>query len=792
VRMFSTLLWSSLWSGAALGATPLAFAPNVGQLLDPDARYVARDGGSVALVTDDGAAFPVGDRIVRMRFDGGSAEHWRTEERGAPVTFAHGTDDPVTVPSYGRVEAAEMWRGVDVVWHGGQGELEYDLVARPGADLAVVGQWFEGADEVSVDADGDLVVVAGGATLRQRQPVAWQEDLTPVSVDWSVDHLGRATFALGAHDPTQTVTIDPVIVYEVQFTGDASNEQGNEESLDIAIDSKLDAYVTGYTTSTDFPTTGGAPHQGLYDAFVLKLDPDGNLVWSMFLGGTGDEHGRGIAVDGKGSAIVMGRTTSTDFPTRNAFQATLSGESDAFVTRITPDGRKFVYSTYLGGSSWEIDQDFEVLARLFTGDVDADAVGNAYVTGDTTSLDFPTTPGAFQPASAGGPCIPACEDVFAVKLDGTGQLVWSTYLGGKDNDRGHGISVDPNTQQAVVYGEAGAGYPTTPGSFQPNAKVFDFFVTKLATDGASLAWSTFLGGTGSEFGANELAIGRDSSVYVTGMTSSFDFPTTPGVLQTTKAGDLDVVVAHFDAAGALLWSTYVGGLDDEGGFGIDVDKKGRTVFTGFTTSGGTYPEVDEFATCTAADMLTMTELNPAGSKVTFSSCIPTSGFVGNTLAIRGNTQVVGGSTEAGPGAVDATVLRVDDRLPGSADLAVSQTDSPDPVLHEFDDITYTITIENLGTESALDVRLDDRFPDAVTLRTVTTSQGTCSDTSINVFCELGEIPAGGVVIVQFDVTVACTTPQPMFNTAEVSSATVDPNDTNDVSEETTALDPGAC
>src|SRR6185503_7506080 len=125
------------------------------------------------------------------------------------------------------------------------------------------------------------------------------------------------------------------------------------------------------------------------------------------------------------------------FPTVNPFQAALKGGSDAFVTRLDPTGTAVVYSTYLGGSSWEIGDDGNVLFRLFNGDVDADNKGNAYVTGDTNSIDFPVSPNAFQSKSGGGPCIPACEDVFVVKLDTLGQLVWGTYLGGKNADRGY-------------------------------------------------------------------------------------------------------------------------------------------------------------------------------------------------------------------------------------------------------------------------------------------------------------------------------------------------------------------
>jgi hypothetical protein len=244
-----------------------------------------------------------------------------------------------------------------------------------------------------------------------------------------------------------------------------------EQGGGIAVDGAGNAYVIGSTTSTDFPTTAGAFQTalaGVENAFVAKLDPTGaSLIYSTYLGGSPSAFGLGIAVDASGNAYVIGTTTSTDFPTTaGAFQTAFGGNQDAFVAKLDPTGARLVYSTYLGGSSYDVGLSIAV-----------DAAGNAYVAGFTGSTDFPTTPGAFQTALGG------TEDAFVAKLDPTGaSLVYSTYLGGSGEDIGRGIALDtlvnPN---AYVTGHTGSrDFPKTPGAFQPNyGGDLDIFVTKI-------------------------------------------------------------------------------------------------------------------------------------------------------------------------------------------------------------------------------------------------------------------------------------------------------------------------
>ena len=234
------------------------------------------------------------------------------------------------------------------------------------------------------------------------------------------------------------------------FLGGSSTDPAFAVAADVA----GNTYVTGTTASENFPVTAGAfdsSLNGVYDAFVAKFRPDGTLAWSTYLGGDGDERGHGIAVDASGNVYVTGRTDSVNFPTTaGSLDVTFNGGVDAFVTKLNADGG-LVYSTYLGGAGSEIDQGFDKLARGDVGAIAVDAAGQAYVTGSTMSGDFPTTAGAFRTVS------PGFIDAFVSKLNAAGTaLVYSTYLGGDDIERSHGIAVDANGN-AYVTGEACVG-----------------------------------------------------------------------------------------------------------------------------------------------------------------------------------------------------------------------------------------------------------------------------------------------------------------------------------------------
>jgi len=383
------------------------------------------------------------------------------------------------------------------------------------------------------------------------------------------------------------------------------------------VDGSGNAYVTGYTTSTDYDVTPGAfqtTNGGYFDVFVTKLNAAGTaLVYSTYIGGSGDDEGYGIAVDGSGDAYVTGLTGSTNYPvTPGAFQTTNGGVRDVFVTKLNATGTALVYSTYIGGSGYDEGTAIAV-----------DGSGNAYVTGSTGSTNYPVTPRAFQTTYEGG-----VADVFVTKLNATGTaLVYSTYIGGSDDDRGYGIAVDRSGNAYVTGWTRSTDYDVTPGAFQTTfGGAWDVFVTKLNAAGTALVYSTYIGGSNGDYGY-AIAVDGSGNAYVTGYTWSTDYDVTPGAFQTTNGGYADVFVTKLNERGtALVYSTYIGGSSSDYGNAIAVDGSGNAYVTGYTLS--TDYDVTPGAVQTTnggyVDVF-VTKLNAIGTALVYSTYIGGSG-----------------------------------------------------------------------------------------------------------------------------------------------------------------------
>jgi hypothetical protein len=561
----------------AARARPLAFERNDGQT-DERVRFVARGSGGAVFVTDDGltlAARRGGASPLRMHFDGALARGV-TGERRLPgvVNYVKG-DDPSrwlsSVPLFARVVCDEVWPGVDVVFHGDGGLVEYDFEVAPHADVGAIGLRFDDADEIAVDAEGDLVVRRGADAYRHHRPRVTQ-DGRDIPGAFVVGDGGRIGFRVPGRDRTRPLVIDPVIAYATYLGGTDS-----ESAFDVAVSSAGEAYLAGSVTSVDFPVANplpGAPGAGSTDAFVTRLNASGaSLIYSTYLGGGGTDNAWGIRVNASG-IYVAGSTTSQDFPRVGGLQTSNAGglvEGDAFVLKLAPNGASVIYSTYFGGTKEDACRGLAV-----------DATGAVYVAGFTTSADLPTTPGVVQTSLAGN------SDGWAAKIAPTGaSLVWSTYFGGaSDVDAIDDIAIGAGGTTYVAGYTASKDLPTA-GGYQAEfaGGTLDGFVARLTSAGA-LSNCTYLGGYASD-GLRRVAVDAAGNAYAGGYTGSQNFPTLLAVQESYDGGPGtgDGCVAGFDPTLATLrFSTFFGGRDDDDVLGLAISPAGEVFVTGNTTS----------------------------------------------------------------------------------------------------------------------------------------------------------------------------------------------------------------
>jgi hypothetical protein len=527
----------------AYGKLPLVFEANRGQT-DPQVQFLSRGPGHTLFLTPTEAVLVLSKweesskgkfesrqkairTVLRMAFLGANAEPRVVghDELPGKANYFIGNDPTkwrTHVPTYAKVQYRDLYPGVDLIYYGTHRHLEYDVVVRAGADPNRIVLGFQGADRLEVDAQGDLVLRTAAGAIRQRKPVIYQEvggvrKEIPGGYVLTGEH--QVGFKVAAYDTSQPLVIDPALFYSTYLGG-----TGGDTGAAIAVDAAGNAYVTGVTDSSDFPTTTGAFQTTFSggingDAYVTTLNPAGSaVVYSTYLGGSGDENGVGIAVDAAGNAYVTGFTNSSNFPTTTgAFQTTFSGLDDAFVTKLNPTGSVLVYSTYLGGSG----------GYDHGNGIAVDAAGNAYVTGQTVpytiySSNFPTTTWAFQTTLGGG------YDAFVTKLNPTGSaLVYSTYLGGNDNDQGFGIAVDAAGNAYVTGYTNSSDFPTTTGAFQTTlGGGNDAFVAKI-TDTQTL--------TVTKVGSGDGTVTSSPTGITCGTTCSASFASGTSVTLTATA-----------------------------------------------------------------------------------------------------------------------------------------------------------------------------------------------------------------------------------------------------------------
>ena len=550
---------------------PIAFEPNLKQA---DARYkfLAHQNGlvmgfldhsiEVRLATKAGSADVLGISFEGSQSSAASAEKLLPGQ----VNYLRG-NNPANfqrnIPTYARVRYTSLYPGTDLVFYGNGSRLEHDFVLAPGADPRAIALRFTGMRDLQLTPAGDLLIQTAQGSIEFHRPFAYQETSkgkVEVAVAYHVRN-DRATFEVGSYDRSLPLIIDPVLDYST-FLGDAAISTAH-----IATDSAGNTYITSLVFDPTYPTTPGSLQptcascsDNKPDVVVTKLSADGSgQVYSTFLGGTDYDEPFGIAVDSNGNAIVVGRTQSADFPVKNPASTPTVGFAafSAFVSSLSADGSALNYSTLLGSG-------FNALATS----VAVDSAGNAYVTGNTSDATFPVTPGALHAVqnntTGGGDPL-----VFLSKFLPTGALSYSALVGdaepqggGAGPEGGAAVAVD-SSGNAYIYGRAGTLWPITPGVFQPAITAPSTeatFVTKVAPDGASLVYSTFVG---DGFQSLSIAVDGAGQAILSGFGPNSDYPVTPDARVGTFPQFINNGwLTKLNATGtALVYSSFLTGGD---------------------------------------------------------------------------------------------------------------------------------------------------------------------------------------------------------------------------------------
>ena len=663
---------------------PLSFVPNFGQE-DEAVKFQAQGLGGKLFFTPSEVVFSLPNPIKvkeddkdKIRYDLHPANVVRIQYQGANenpevvgidelpgvVNFLKGNDPSkwiANLPIYSGIAYRELYPGIELRYEGTDGNLKSMFYIAPGTNPSAIVWRYKGAENVSVDESGNLVIalpslVAGepGKTLYEQAPIAWQDasggNRVMVAVQFSVDKKDKkVSFVLpNGYDSTLPLVIDPTLTYSTYLGGTKTDEADA-----VTLDADCNVYLTGKTSSSAFPTTPDAyqTNQPNEDVFVSKLNAAGDtLLYSTYIGGSGDDHAWDIGLDNQGRITIVGETESSDFPTWNAYDSnyhagTCDSDScdDVFVTQLTVEGNSLRYSTYLGGNA-----DDEALAMALGPD------DKIYLTGITRSSTFPTVNG-YDTSFGGGTCSGyPCEDVFVTKVDpaltGADSLPYSTFLGGSNYDKGRGIAIDSAGYVYVT------GYTRSDGLATPNAYQLarigdsDVFIAKFDTTVSgsnSRLYTTYLGGDDSDHAHGIALLGPDQ-VYITGYTESLDFPThnpfdgLDGMCGSNYC--LDAFVTHLNIANnTLVYSSFLGGSADDEANSITVDNAGNAYVTGYTESTN-FPLQNEIQSQKGTDSCSsppcadafITKVNAAGTAMVYST------YLGGSAEDYGTAIVVDG------------------------------------------------------------------------------------------------------------------------------------------------------
>ena len=834
---------------AAYAQLPLTFEQNQGQT-DSQVKFLAHGNGYGLFLTQNAAVLSLQQMtagkqqkaVLNMQLVGAKGNSTIAGVDRLPGTSSYFIgNDPTqwhrNIPQYGRVQYEGVYPGVDLIYYGNQGKLEYDfrLAAHSNPDLLKL--HFSGADDLKIAENGDLVIATKAGDVHLQAPQVYQQfgnTRREVSSRYVLSADNNIQFSLGNYDRTRELVIDPVLTYSTYVGGTGSEScsaiLGTANAISgcpaIAADPIANIYIAGISNSADFPNPMTSPTKtGTANVFIAKININASgaaqLINSVFLGGNGTDFPAGIALDSGFRVIVVGTTSSTNFPVISQYTSpSASVGNHVFVTKLDLTADTLNYSTYLAGNGVDT-----------ASGVALDGSSNIYVTGTTTSTDtpsqsdvFPSTLGSFQSASR------ATSQFFFTKINslssGVNSILYSTYFGGGNPTNGMtvggGIAVDIGGN---VYLTGGTNFlntqnnpsldfpilnasqicldtPVNPsGTCSVALTNTDAFVAKFApvtgsTNQFTLNYSTYLGGTGNDIGFG-VALDSSGDALVTGSTTSGDFvlPTSTTPFQSSNNGGSDAFVAKLGAFTPLIGSTatqavpipyfsYLGGSGTDVGLAIAADNTGGAYVTGYTnspdfpTNNGLFTtiagaqdafaaRVDTNATASVAPSEFMTYLGGAGNDAGTSIIQDTQGgtlVAGETFSSNFPTKSPFQGSLAGSS--DAFITR----FGPSASLTMTASPSPSPA-GVGNQVTFTYTITNSG-DSLANLTFTDAYPPAsvTSVTGTTTNSGSCSPGSNGVLtCTVGAISgAGGTATVS--VLMTPNSGGLLVNSAAVTSA----------------------
>ncbi|HSY75766.1 MAG TPA: SBBP repeat-containing protein, partial [Bacteroidia bacterium] len=637
----------------------LEFIPNKGQFADMsgkvrnDVLFYAASGNAQIYLRNSGISYVVSKvppkakieskdfvpdtRIIKgcridMDFVGSSVPSTETTfptEGYMNFYYAHCPDGILGVKSYNNVKYKSIYNNIDIAFYGAIDKgLEYDMIVNPGGSVSDIQMHYSGAERVELK-DGKLRIITPDGNVTEYMPAIYQEiNGVKVNIEGSYKLLveektGEVTIGLKIkhYDKSAPLIIDP---WWSTYLGGMSAATG-DDVYGNAFDNAGNLFVAGATQSSTFPTTAGvfqSAFAGGTDAFVFKFSPTGGRIWATFYGGSGEDDGRGIAVDPADNVYVDGITNSSNFPcSAGAFQTTLKATGfaayNAFIFRLNNTGGR-VFGTYYGGDG--TTQGYGITV---------DGNDNGIFVGYTSSSNLPVSGGAFQAANGG------VYDGFCSTFNSAGAQVWGTYIGGSADDRAFGVAVDNANNVFIGGNSTSTNFPVTPGCYQSTMAggggYGDAFVFKFDNTGAR-QWATYIGGTGDD-AAHGIAVDGNNDAIITGMTLSSNFPVTGGAYETTNTMITKVpsaradFVSKFSNSGTLKWSTYYNVATENGAMSIAVDNHNRIyVDDDMEVSGSTPLVPSNVDGCGFEDAFTNTSFNSDDPEEQFITKFNPAGF----------------------------------------------------------------------------------------------------------------------------------------------------------------------